>query len=108
MPRSVLFARSRAFRTASSQLCGEAPMIWVTRATAMPSPSVQQERDLHVDPVLDDEPPLDLDALADDLEPGDAAERPRGTPEAFLDRLAEAVLRGRDHLRHAGHRHRGS
>src|SRR6185503_13095891 len=35
MLRSVRFARSRAFRTASSQLWGEAPMICVCRATAM-------------------------------------------------------------------------
>src|SRR5216117_2944928 len=68
MPRSVLLARSRALRTASSQLCGEAPMTCVMRATAMIS-SVQDEGDLHVDPILDDQPALDLDPLAEHLEP---------------------------------------
>src|SRR6059036_3538797 len=75
MPRSVLFARSRALRTASSQLCGEAPITCVMRATAMRPPSLGDERDLHVDAVLDDQPALDLDALAEHLEAGDAAQR---------------------------------
>src|SRR5580765_7083419 len=61
MPRRVLLARSSAFRTASSQLWGDAPITCVTRATAIVrSSSVQEEGDLHVDPILDDEPALDL------------------------------------------------
>src|SRR5262249_4775233 len=81
MPRSVRFARSSALRTASSQLCGEAPMICVTRATAMLISSVEQERDPHVDAVLDDQPALDLDALPGHLEARDAAERARRARE---------------------------
>src|SRR4051794_36752000 len=61
MPRSVLLARSRAFRTASSQLWGDAPMICVMRATAIDRLLLQQEDDFHLDPVLGDEPALDLD-----------------------------------------------
>src|SRR5215470_20414246 len=82
IPRSVRFARSSALRTASSQLCGEAPMICVTRATAMCSlSSLEQERDPHVDPILDDEPPLDLHALSGDLEARDPAQGARGARE---------------------------
>src|SRR2546426_2512281 len=103
MPRSVRFARSRALRTASSQLCGDAPMICVMRATAIRSPSVEHERDLHVHPVLDDEATFDLHALADHLEPGDAAERPGGAGEPLLHRLPEAIGRGRGGTRSEEH-----
>src|SRR5205809_7054504 len=104
MPRSVLLARSRALRTASPQLCGEAPMICVMRATAM-IPSVQDEGDLHVDPVLDDQPALDLDPLAEHPEAGDAAPRARRARHPLLDRLAEAVGGRRDDLGDPGDRH---
>src|SRR3989442_5362566 len=104
MPRSVLLARSRALRTASSQLCGEAPMTCVMRATAMIS-SVQNEGDLHVDPILDDQPALDLDPLAEHLEPGDAAQRARRARHPFLDRFPEAVGGRRDDLGDPGDRH---
>src|SRR5207247_10416398 len=80
MPRSVLFARSRALRTASSQLWGEAPMTCVIRATAMTvGSSLEDEGDLHVDPVLDDEAALHLDALGQHLEASNAPQRARGT-----------------------------
>src|SRR5437773_7508094 len=104
MPRSVLLARSRALRTASSQLCGEAPMTCVMRATAMIS-SVQDEGDLHVDPILDDQPALDLDPLAEHLEPGDAAQRARCARHPLLHRLPEAVGGRRDDLGDPGDRH---
>src|SRR5262249_55556821 len=74
MLRKVLFARSKALRTASSQLCGDAPMIWVCRATAMgrllSSRLIEDEDDLHVHPVLDDLAVGDLHPLIDHLEPG--------------------------------------
>src|SRR2546426_4951876 len=104
MPRSVLLARSRALRTASSQLCGEAPMTCVMRATAMIS-SVQDEGDLHVDPILDDQPALDLDPLAEHLEPGDAAQRARRARHPLLHCLPEAVGGRRDDLGDPGDRH---
>src|SRR5262249_10625446 len=104
IPRSVLLARSSAFRTASSQLCGEAAMICVMRATAM-RPVLREEGHLHLDPVLDDQPAQDLDRLADHLEPRDPADRARGARQALLHRLAEAVLRRRDDLRDPGDGH---
>src|SRR5206468_1815679 len=78
MPRSVLLARSSAFRTASSQLWGDAPMICVMRATAiLDRSSLEHEDHLHVDPILDDQPALHLDALLHHLDAGDVAERAR-------------------------------
>src|SRR2546428_12349514 len=104
MPRGVLWARWRALRTASSQLGGEAPMPCVMRATAMAS-SLENEGDLHVDPILDDQPALHLDPLAEHLEPGDAAQRARGAHHPLLDRLPEAVGGRRDDLGDPGDRH---
>src|SRR3989442_15955451 len=104
MPGSFLLARWGALRTASSQRCGEAPMTCVVLATAMIS-SVQDEGDLHVDPILDDQPALALDPLAEPLEPGDAAQRARRARHPLLHRPPEAVGGRRDDLGDPGARH---
>src|SRR4029450_10543974 len=98
MPRSVLLARSSALCTASSQLCGDAPMICVMRATAMWS--LQEEDELHLDAVLRDLAALDLDPLPQHLEPRDVADRPRGARQTLLDGFPEPVGGRRDDLRH--------
>src|SRR2546427_8629185 len=108
MPRSVLLARSSAFRTASSQLCGDAPMICVMRATAiLDRSSLEHEHHLHVDPILDDQPALHLDALLHHLDAGDVAERARRPFHTLLHRLAQALGRRRPDLGDARDRHFG-
>src|SRR5262249_14400031 len=98
-------ARSSALRTASSQLCGEAPITCVMRATAIVRSFLQHEGDLHLDPILANEPTIDLDGLAQDLETRDAPDRHRGALDSALYRLAESLGGRCDDLRDARDRH---
>ena len=60
-------------------------MICVTRATAMlPRFSLEQERDPHVDPVLDDRAAVDRHALPDHLEAREGVRTSKG----LLDGIA--------------------